>query len=407
MHRSKGRVLFAKKLFCLMIVFVVATVSTVPIAFAADEPEKGTAYPYVFVSGYAGWGEYQIFNSVLPYWGRLNGDLVAYLNEQGYECHAATIDPAGSAWDRACELYAQLNGTVVDYGKVHSKAYHHFRYGHDFTSEPLISGWGEEGSNGNMNKVNFIAHSFGGATVRLLAELLANGSREEVEGTTGKVSDLFTGGKTDWIYSISTYASPHNGTTSMLLFSPYDLLASVNLTKNIVAYLTNPTIENIVNIGRSFTFDGIRNYGIYDLTVDGAEELNKNITTMENTYYFSTPSDGTASSPLSANRIPDAATADPLVWFPMFLMGRTGTLTQNGTLIDKEWFSNDGIVNTISTTAPKGEPKKQFDAENIEPGIWHVMETFQGDHAAIIGGLSYAVDVNALYLNQIKLINAL
>jgi len=34
--------------------------------------------------------------------------------------YAASVAPNGSAWDRACELYAQLSGTRVDYGKAHT-----------------------------------------------------------------------------------------------------------------------------------------------------------------------------------------------------------------------------------------------------------------------------------------------
>lgn len=39
-----------------------------------------------------------------------------FLREKGYDCHAASVSPTGSAWDRACELYAQLAGKRTDYG---------------------------------------------------------------------------------------------------------------------------------------------------------------------------------------------------------------------------------------------------------------------------------------------------
>ena len=44
------------------------------------------------------------------------GDLIAFLRKKGFDCYAASVAPYGSAWDRACELYAQLSGTEVDYG---------------------------------------------------------------------------------------------------------------------------------------------------------------------------------------------------------------------------------------------------------------------------------------------------
>ena len=37
------------------------------------------------------------------------------------------------AWDRACELYAQLNGLVTDYGAGHFARCGHLRYGRDYT----------------------------------------------------------------------------------------------------------------------------------------------------------------------------------------------------------------------------------------------------------------------------------
>ena len=74
----------------------------------------------------------------MPYWGMRGGDLIGYLNEQGFDSCAASVSPFGSAWDRACELYAQIFGTQVDYGSIHSKAYNHERFGRDYTDCSLI-----------------------------------------------------------------------------------------------------------------------------------------------------------------------------------------------------------------------------------------------------------------------------
>ena len=69
---------------------------------------------FVFVHGLSGWGSYDDRYKLMPYWGMFGGDLIRYLNEQGYPSYAASVAPEGSAWDRACELYAQLTGSVVD-----------------------------------------------------------------------------------------------------------------------------------------------------------------------------------------------------------------------------------------------------------------------------------------------------
>lgn len=123
---------------------------------------------FVFVHGLSGWGSYDKVYRMMPYWGMRGGDLMAFLREKGFDCYAASVSPAGSAWDRACELYAQLAGTRTDYGKAHSAAYRHDRYGRDFSGCPLIPEW-----NGKKRLV-LLGHSFGGATVRMFSELLTH-----------------------------------------------------------------------------------------------------------------------------------------------------------------------------------------------------------------------------------------
>ena len=100
-------------------------------------PERSDT-EYIFVHGLSGWGSYDKTYERMPYWGMFGGDLMKYLRSQGFSCFAASVSPEGSAWDRACELYAQLAGTVTDYGKAHSERYGHGRFGPDFTGRPLI-----------------------------------------------------------------------------------------------------------------------------------------------------------------------------------------------------------------------------------------------------------------------------
>ena len=86
----------------------------------ADTENWNTNYPCVFVHGLMGWGSYDAQYKLMPYWGMFAGDLMKKLNRDGFDCYAASVSGTASAWDRACELYAQLTGTVVDYGKSHS-----------------------------------------------------------------------------------------------------------------------------------------------------------------------------------------------------------------------------------------------------------------------------------------------
>ena len=85
---------------------------------AVDHTTDQTQYPFVFVHGFFGWGQYDKGSDKLTYWGMFSGDLVEKVNRSGFVAVSASVDTVGSAWDRACELYAQLTGTRVDYGKA-------------------------------------------------------------------------------------------------------------------------------------------------------------------------------------------------------------------------------------------------------------------------------------------------
>ena len=130
------------------------------------------------------------------------GDPMSFLREQGYDCHAASVAPTGIARDRASELYAQLAGTRVDYKEAHCRRFHHDRFGRDLTSCPLIPSWNEE------TRLVLPGHSFGGATVRLLSELLAYGNA--AEKNTSDPSPLFLNGMEGRIHGIVALASPMN-----------------------------------------------------------------------------------------------------------------------------------------------------------------------------------------------------
>ena len=171
-------------------------------------PASKTDIKYVFVHGLSGWVSYDIQNDFIPYWGLTGGDITRYLTNRGYDSYAASIDPTGSAWDRACELYAQLYGTRVDYGAEHSARCGHERFGEDFTGRALVKDF--EGS-----RFVLIGHSFGGATIRLFSQILKEGSPEEISyNDANEISDFFKGGNGDNLLSLVTLAAPTNGTTA-------------------------------------------------------------------------------------------------------------------------------------------------------------------------------------------------
>ncbi|HZK39037.1 MAG TPA: hypothetical protein VFD23_02645 [Clostridia bacterium] len=391
----------SKRCLCFLLILTALVMTITPSVNAADKSKPDS--PYIFVSGYCGWGQYDKMNDFMFYWGMSNGDLVGYLNAQGFDCYAASVDPVGSAWDRACELYAQLTGTVVDYGFVHSTVYNHPRFGTDYSRTPLITGWGSN------KKVNLIGHSFGGATIRLLSALLADGAQDEVDGTDGKVSGLFTGGKPDWINSITTLSSPHNGVT--ILDLPENLLLLMTKSDGKVVGIINDSPVGLINyfknIFKIFNNGMGKDTGAYDLSLDGAAQLNAKIPTFSSIYYFSLPADSSSPAHLSNNRCPNPTLTDFTFWPAGIIIGCKRGISSGGIVYGKSWLNNDGVTNTVSCFAPKDAPQKAFDANHVLPGIWQIMPTLRGDHLAITGGLIREVDVKAFYLEHMNLINSL
>ncbi len=333
-----------------------------------NRDEWNTEYTYVFVHGLMGWGEYDTQYKFMPYWGMFGGDLIAYLNRQGVDCAAASVAPTSSAWDRACELYAQLTGTVTDYGEAHSEKYGHERYGTDFTGKALIDSWSAE------DKINILGHSFGGATVRTLAHLMANGSEEERLATDkDELSELFTGGKADWIYSLTALAAPHNGTTT---------------------YCTGEDTEAELDTAA------------YDMYIDNALALNETLKISDSTYYFSIPCSMTTENE-DGTHTPVKKNMESLFVDSSAAIGAFTGTTRGGYVIDKSWCENDGLVNTISATAPFSDPSTPFDKDNVEKGIWNVMPTHDGDHMSLQGGLLKTSNIKDFYMTYISMINSL
>ena len=369
-------------------------------ACGASRPQDtaGTSeLQYIFVHGLSGWGSYDGVNRIAPYWGTRNGNLMKYLGEQGYRCHAASVDPIGSAWDRACELYAQLTGSVVDYGAAHSQRCGHERFGTDYSDNPLIPDWEAGG------KIVLLGHSFGGATIRLFAEILANGSAEEQAAETADLSPFFRGGQGDRLHALVTLAAPTNGTTA------YDLWDDERFDPDAVKI---PWTESLMGKLFSGSNGGSRDerieedYAAYDMHIDNALALNATIETRPDVYYFAVPCSASSWND-EGNHTPNKGQMEGIFRKTSRYMGAYTGTTAGGVVIDDLWRENDGLVNTVSSYAPFGAPAVTFDAENIQPGVWNEMPVFQGDHMSIIGGMTIKTDVRDFYLNLVQMIDSL
>ena len=407
----------SKKLLSLLLALLLLC-SLMPACASAENASAEDDYPFVFVHGLMGWGDRSMLDPIVPYWGMTTGNLMNYLTSKGYESYAAQVGPLSGAWDRACELYAQLTGTRVDYGAAHSAEKGHDRYGITYET-PLFEGWSAE------KKVNLIGHSFGGATTRLLLELLANGSAEEVAAAKAagtEVSPLFEGGKGDWVYSLTAVAAPHNGTTfietcdistKVVTDFIYNFGASLGLTKlkgvydlqlehfGIYRQDDETDLQYLVRVLNSSDFMSHNDNAIYDLTIDNALKINDGIEMQKNVYYFSVCGDATHESAVSGNQVPDSSVFMLLKPFAAMIGKYYDKYTDGGVYIDRTWLPNDGMVNVVSGLYPVNSQLKCVNAdgskayvvcdgynnEDYASGIWNVLPTQPYDHLSIVGGI--------------------
>ena len=381
------------------------------------ETEQHNKYPFIFVHGMMGWGEDNLMYQVAPYWGMTCGNLVKQLRSKGYEAYAPQVGPINSAWDRACELYAILTGTKVDYGAAHSKKMKSERFGRKY-DKPLVEGWGKPMEGGGIKKVHLLGHSFGGATMRVLVELLNNGCEAERKATPAdELSPLFAGGHGDWVQSVTAISAPHDGTTFVHAFRPLMIALTVGTpavfsilgnTKGNTVYDThlenykitvpsgqvdNANVLDLRQIPRIAKMVVSGNNVFHDLRIDSAAELNKHIHTCEDTYYFSIAGVGT--KPDKNN--PENEVRAPIMIFAFApfakVMGKFPEKEIGGVKVTKAWRPNDGLVPTESARYPHNEPHCIFEEVKDKPlqkGIWHVMPDYIADHGTTIGGsISY------------------
>ncbi len=354
-------------------------------------------FTYIFVHGLSGWGSYSAAYRWIPYWGMRNGDLIAFLREKGFACGAASVAPKGSAWDRACELYAQLAGIRVDYGEAHSRAFHHERYGRDFSGRPLIPDRNDE------TRLVLLGHSFGGTTVRMFSELLAHGDPEEQQAVpAGELSPLFAGGKAGCIHSLVTLATPMNGTTAYDMFEdPAFDPAGVPVPRRsrIMAWM--------MSMGTRPKEDGRdeRDYAGFDMHLDRAAELNRRMGVLPDVYYFSVPCSMTEKAPDGTYRPRHGM--EPVFVMRASQIGAYAGRTAGGITVDESWRESDGLVNTSSARFPAGAPSRQLNRDQIHPGIWNVFPTVEGDHMWLQGGLMHRHDIRDFYLDMLSMIDGL
>ena len=365
-----------------------------------EEIKPSNKYPIVLVHGLGGFGRDEMLG--FKYWGGLY-DIQEYLKAQGYEVYTVAVGPVSSNWDRACELYAQLIGGTVDYGAAHAAKYGHARYGR--TYKGLIPDLGKvDPQTGEVKKVHLIGHSMGGQTIRTLVQLLAEGDAAERNFSQENISPLFVGGN-NWVKSVTTISTPHDGTSLdnainkgfpwlqsfvgfMSTLSTPNSLYDLKLDQwGLTRYQGEKLSDYLKRVFNSSFWKNSRDLSNWDLTVEGARELNGWGKAQPDVYYFSWATNATSKSLFSNYQVPILSMNLALQPFALHI----GSYTRNvpGQIpIDSSWWPNDGLVSLISQNGPKinsTDTIVNFAGTPI-PGVWNymgVMDTF--DHMDIIG----------------------
>ncbi|GLE01379.1 hypothetical protein PINS_up010209 [Pythium insidiosum] len=399
---------------------------TFPVfATTTAQAQSTNSFPIVFVHGFAGWGRDEALG--LKYWGGIQGDLQEQLKAQGYTVYTAAVGPFSSNWDRACELYAQIKGGTVDYGENHAKTHGHKRLGRTFPG--LFPQWGTV-VNGQVQKVHLVGHSMGGQTIRMLAQLLAKGSKGAPIEESASSHALFAGGK-DWVHSITTISTPNQGTLLANGFSEIgDLvknfaigtLSTLGVLGDGVNVVYDAKLDQwgvearrpgeslmayIERVFKSPIFKpGFRDISLWSLSTDGAAEENRWVQTLPNVYYYSYATIDTYEwRDLLLRRVhkPHVLTMLlPMQPLGTFLGGRYGP--NNG--FSESWQGNDGVVNTESMIKDATGQVVPFTG-NSERGKWNQMrELSRLDHLAVVG-ITLHTQIKDLYVEHAKLLRSL
>lgn len=408
---------------------VLMFLSVLGIFASAKDSETKSNYPFIMVHGLGGWGQYDKVTESFPYWGGgaameiSDGDIVKFLNDSGYETYAASVGPISSAHDRACELYAQLTGTVVDYGKAHSEKCGHDRYGESFAGRPLM---GREWD--GISPLNLVGHSFGGPTARLFASLMAFGDADEVAATGEDTSPLFTGGKSKAVHSVVTLSGCHNGVPiADILVDPVIPMYAIGLLINTMSFmgfksptgsvklghfgLSPETEDEIVWISpkKIASFVNSKDHAGYDLTVGGAQILNERIKMSPDTYYYSYSVYVTKENKLGFLKV--GKTAPIFAATGVFATMLEG-MTFDGVVMNRQWAMNDGLVPLASALYPLDEKYNAYlyedtveNGEELKPATWYYREPIYGmDHGDFCNtNDDYPTTAEDFYLELVKM----
>lgn len=353
-------------------------------------------YPIVLVHGFLGWGPEEMVG--YKYWGGF-WDIEEYLEEEGFTVITVSVGPVSSNWERAVEVYYQLKGGQVDYGKNHADKFSVIQKPEGKIYTGFYPDWDAE------HPVHLIGHSMGGQTIRMLDYLLENSFFIDSLKIKNEESELFGQSLSGRIKSITTISSPHNGTTyfdvrikTLPFFQNFIGLAAVIGSDFYNFDLQHWDLEQKEGESWQDYYDRMDNHAAWesknisnwDISIDGARELNTYVKANPEIYYFSFGTTASIRDPLTGFHVPVNRVFVSLL-SNVKKIGQEITYFADGTKTDSTWFENDGVVNTNSmwgpTTGLNGPDRivKYSFGETLFPGQWYTFGPYEMDHYYVIG----------------------
>ncbi|MDU2310231.1 MAG: YSIRK-type signal peptide-containing protein [Staphylococcus epidermidis] len=308
----------------------------------------------------------------------------------GYASGTGPITGKGNYWGgdrlKIIQDYRAKGYNVMEASVSASAKYGHERYGKTYAG--AYKDW-KPGQ-----KIHLIGHSMGGQTIRYLEELLRHGSPEEVEYQKqhgGDISPLYKGGQDNMISSITTIATPHNGTHAADLLGNEEIIRQVaydyarskgNKLSHVDVGLSqwglkqreDETLVQYIQRVKQSKLWTTKDNGFYDLTTEGTDILNQKTSLNPNIVYKTYQGESTRPGPNGTQK------ADVNM-----NIGYTLTANTIGKVKDKAWRENDGLVSVISGQYPLNQAHTSA-TDQVQKGVWQVTPVKHNwDHGDFVG----------------------
>ena len=275
----------------------------------------------------------------------------------GYDCRAASVGIISSAWDRACELYAELTGGTADYGIAHAQRFGHARFGTAYPERRLCPAGARTGpsiSSGTASAARRRGCSC--SCSRTAAPRKCRRPRPQARRPRRCSPAAGPAGCTRWWPSPRRTTGRRFSTCSRTrrmrsrrCFSARRARSASRRSRACTTSGSTSSASAATRTSRSRrprcacwrkTRSRRATTPLTTCVRAGARALNARIDTLPDAWYFSIPCCRTLPRLLTHDQKPDTAMT-PLLWPFSTAMGRDGAAPCR-----RDWLPNDGLVNT-------------------------------------------------------------